>query len=361
MIIMVNIMATATASTPSASHTARQRLLKRIGRQWKPGDRLPTVRDLSNELKIGVGSVNLAVQELSREGLLVSRRRLGIFVAHQKALAGKAVTVVMNGSADGMVRIMGHAAAEELSRHGVRIDYASFDPTKPMPRFDGVDAVVMVNPNSTPPLEVAHGQRLLVLNTAASAAVSLGTVYDEVTVDQKHAAALAGQHLRAAGCTSACFLGVGPEKQPTVYTRTSQVRLESFERGWGEPLPRSHCFQRLSYGEGWGARMVADYVGLPRRPEAVFAASDELAVGFIKGALALGLEPGHDYQIVGFDGQQRGRDLYEGPLTTIAVPAELMGKRGGELLADRLLNPDQPTRILQLGCTLFKGNTVRFR
>jgi DNA-binding LacI/PurR family transcriptional regulator len=137
------------------------------------------------------------------------------------------------------------------------------------------------------------------------------------------------------------------------------VRLRAFEHGFGLPVPPGHVLLTRSYGESWGARLVARYAALNPRPEAVFAASDELAVGFVKGALALGLEPLRDYQIIGFDGQERGRQLHEGPLTTIQVPAAEMGRRGAELLADRLLNPDQPARQLRLGCTLFEGNTVR--
>jgi LacI family transcriptional regulator len=91
----------------------------------------------------------------------------------------------------------------------------------------------------------------------------------------------------------------------------------------------------------------------------VFAASDELAVGFVQGARDQGLMAGRDYQIIGFDRQQLGMDLPEGPLTTIEVPRVAMGVRGAELLTARLLDPDQPVHRTYLGCSLFEGKTTR--
>src|SRR5437764_14897177 len=47
----------------------------------QPGERLPSVRQLSQELVINPNTVARAFTELEREGLLVSRPGLGIFVA----------------------------------------------------------------------------------------------------------------------------------------------------------------------------------------------------------------------------------------------------------------------------------------
>jgi GntR family transcriptional regulator len=49
--------------------------------QLRTGERLPSVRQLSRELLVNPNTVARAYQELDREGLLVSRPGLGIFVA----------------------------------------------------------------------------------------------------------------------------------------------------------------------------------------------------------------------------------------------------------------------------------------
>lgn len=360
--------AATTFQPPTAARDAYRRLVEHVKNNCRPSDRLPPIRELARNLRVGVGSANLAVKQLAREGVLVSRPRLGTFVADMpqppasatSRIAGKRVSIVNAINTDGMVALMARTVERELAAHGVHVDHVELDMRKfhDAERPDA-DAIVVINPNSKPDITVAPDQQLLILQTAAESPAAPGTRYDEVTVDQTDAVTLAGQYLREVGCASACFLGVHHDDPPNPLGLTAVVRLAAFERGWGEPIPQHLRFSRKSYGESWGARMVADYLSLDERPDAVFAASDELAVGFVKGALALGLEPGRDYSIVGFDGQQRGRDLLEGPLTTIEAPAELMAERGAELLADRLAHPDQPTRRLQLGCTLFKGNTVR--
>lgn len=46
----------------------------------KPGDRLPSARDLATELKVNPNTVIHAFSELEREGLSETRRGLGTFV-----------------------------------------------------------------------------------------------------------------------------------------------------------------------------------------------------------------------------------------------------------------------------------------
>jgi GntR family transcriptional regulator len=56
----------------------------------QPEERLASVRQLSNELAVNPNTVARAYTELEREGLLVSRPGLGIFVARQKTELTKA-------------------------------------------------------------------------------------------------------------------------------------------------------------------------------------------------------------------------------------------------------------------------------
>ncbi|MCW5861305.1 MAG: substrate-binding domain-containing protein, partial [Caldilineales bacterium] len=91
------------------------------------------------------------------------------------------------------------------------------------------------------------------------------------------------------------------------------------------------------------------------RPDAVFAASDDLAIGFLAAAAAHGLRPAEDYHLIGFDGQ----DLAGNTLTTIKVPAMDMGRRAAQLLIERFDDPHKPARRVQLECTLRRGDTAR--
>ncbi len=48
---------------------------------WKPGDQLPTVREMAQSLRINYNTIRLAYQELERQGYLVSEQGRGTFVA----------------------------------------------------------------------------------------------------------------------------------------------------------------------------------------------------------------------------------------------------------------------------------------
>jgi GntR family transcriptional regulator len=68
----------------------KEQVLHAISRgRLKPGDQLPTVREVAVNLTINPNTVNRAYAELEREGLLNSRRGRGTFVSE----AGKRADV----------------------------------------------------------------------------------------------------------------------------------------------------------------------------------------------------------------------------------------------------------------------------
>ena len=70
----------------------REQVLHAISRgALKPGDQLPTVREVAVDLSINPNTVNRAYAELERDGYLTSRRGRGTFIAEPPtALKGAA-------------------------------------------------------------------------------------------------------------------------------------------------------------------------------------------------------------------------------------------------------------------------------
>lgn len=61
------------------------RILYAIARGvYRPGDKLPTVRDVAARLRVNPNTVSKAYRDLERDGILVSRRGTGVFV-HESA------------------------------------------------------------------------------------------------------------------------------------------------------------------------------------------------------------------------------------------------------------------------------------
>ncbi len=356
----------------SAAAEARRRLLVWLERWEQPG-RLPALRKLAPQLGVGLGSLNRAVLELVDEGLLAARRGSGTYLLRRLTPApavrvtpavgaGPRVICLVPPVTDKIVHDMRDACTAVLRRAGLVVEFRDYQPLWEQPCRvlpSEADAVVLVNPNATPPIAPNPGQPILLLSTAPRVRVLPTEQFDEVTLDSVEGAAMAGRHLRALGCTSVAFLGVGRGNDLSQLGVTSSLRLEGFESGWGAPVEPAHILIGVGFGELTGASAAADFHALPTPPQAVFAASDELAVGFIKGALGLRRRAREHYQIIGFDGQEVGQKMPGGPLTTIAAPTQDMGETGARLLLERLANPARGPRRLELSCRLIAGRTAR--
>jgi LacI family repressor for deo operon, udp, cdd, tsx, nupC, and nupG len=79
-----------------------------------------------------------------------------------------------------------------------------------------------------------------------------------------------------------------------------------------------------------GEQAMGTLLGLPRRPSAVFAASDEMAFGALRALRRAGLRVPHDVSVPGFDDHDLACLL---ELSTVAQP---VAERAGRLLLARL-------------------------
>lgn len=358
-----------TTSPPLAYLQIKRRLLHRLDTQWSPGDRLPAMPDLARSLDAGQTNTHRAVQALVREGRLISRRGAGTFVApvegrlpdtthrHEPALAGRRIAIVSTPRPIAMIETIADAATSLLVGHGAEVVRTSrwLSGTNSCVPAD-VDAAIVINPDPQPALHFGEHQRLAVVSTRDDIAIAASAGYDIVLIDQEQGGYLAGAFARRVGCKRPCFVGVHHDEfEP--FDCTSMSRLRGFQRGFGAIVPRRHLIQRKCYGQENGAVALAQYLRIEPRPDVVFCASDELAVGFALGAASHDLKPGRDFRLIGFDRQQSGRELADRTLTTVDAPACEMGGRVADMLATRLANPDQPVRRLAIGCAFVRGDT----
>lgn len=80
---------------------------------------------------------------------------------------------------------------------------------------------------------------------------------------------------------------------------------------------------------------------------AIFCFSDEMAMGALGAIGAAGLSCPRDVSVIGFDDLPLAR-YFQPPLTTIAQPKGLIGRRAVELLVDILRGHDRPHRQVTL-------------
>lgn len=363
----------ATFTPPSRLDDARRALAAHV-KAKRVGDRLPPIKQLARQLNVGESNLLAAMQELKRNGVVFSRKRVGTFVAQQlgehRPLANKRIALLYQTS-DDLIEEMVGAATAALKNDGAdaRVTEIDWERVDDLPgHTQGADVTLLFNPPAPgswvhlPKLReryVAMAGALVVVSTSWSRGWVGGFDFDLVTVDQEQAGRLAGERLRAAGHSSACYIGRRVQEDKQAYTEMSAARLRGFERGLGATLRPAHCIKSRGYSLLSGGEAFQTYMSMPNRPRAVFAATDELAVGFWVGAAGAGLTPGQDFDLIGVDGLALGRQQTRGDLSTVQLPAAEMGRTGAALISKRIAEPRCKPQTQVLHCRVREGITTR--
>lgn len=152
-----------------------------------------------------------------------------------------------------------------------------------------------------------------------------------VSVDDVAGGRMAMAHLLGAGSLRPAFVG-GPFSLQQVDDRyrgaaaaaeKADVRLQLFET------------PNLKFERG---RQIGDLISdlqPAKRPDAVFAANDQLALGLLQSFTAHGLRVPEDIAIVGFDDIDFASQSSI-PLTSIRQPRQFIGERAAQLLFDEI-------------------------
>ena len=96
-----------------------------------------------------------------------------------------------------------------------------------------------------------------------------------------------------------------------------------------------------------GYRLMVDLLNLPVPPTAVFTGNNLLTVGALRALHERGLRVGHDLDLAAFDEMDWMFVLSPPPLV-VSQPTYQMGQHAAELLFQRMLKFDQPTREIVL-------------
>ena len=164
--------------------------------------------------------------------------------------------------------------------------------------------------------------------------------------DNAEGGALAGRHLLARGRRKIAFLGDASTHFPEFFARYCGCDAVLREAGL-RMNPALQVDAASTEQAGYEAARTLLARGLPF--DAVFAASDLIAIGALHALREAGLRVPEDVAVVGFDGTPMGR-FANPPLTTVVQDTA----RAGELLVETLLRMvrDQPAESVTLAPTL---------
>lgn len=161
---------------------------------------------------------------------------------------------------------------------------------------------------------------------------------DRVAVDNVAAADEATTHLLTLGRRRIAAIGL----QPHLQNGTAEQRAEGYRRALRRAgvRPRPEWERAVgSLHRREGARAMAELLDGGTAPDAVFAFTDELALGAMHMAHTRGVRVPEELAIVGFDDIEDGRFSHP-TLTTVSPDKRQIAARALQCLADRIYSPD---------------------
>ncbi|MFE6736114.1 LacI family DNA-binding transcriptional regulator [Microbacterium sp. NPDC057650] len=197
-------------------------------------------------------------------------------------------------------------------------------------RRQRVDAVIAVSIE----LDDDESAQLLALGLPVIAIGGPNPQLNTLTVDDTAMARLATEHLLSLGHRDIAHIGANPEFDLDFHV-PSQRRL-GFEQALEDAgVPVNHAFlEPADFTVDGGFRAAKQLLGRPGpRPTAIFAASDEMAIGAILAARDLGFRVPEDLSIIGIDGHELG-EFFQ--LTTVDQFPLGQGERSAAAVLSRL-------------------------
>lgn len=181
-----------------------------------------------------------------------------------------------------------------------------------------------------------------------------GAAFPSIRSDNIHGANLAIGHLYELGHRAIAHL-TGPEGNVLTQARRDGMMVERARLG----LPvRDEWIIRGDFTLEAGYAGAQHILEMAERPTAVFCASDMVAFGLISGLQAGGLRVPEDISVVGFDDIEMS-EFYVPALTTIHQDRQRLGRRGAEVLLDKLSNGQgQMGRVELVDVTLKTRNST---
>jgi LacI family transcriptional regulator len=213
---------------------------------------------------------------------------------------------------------------------------------------DGVDGLVIVPADSDKP---EREQVLWQLKLSRIPFVYLNTAFkrvpsDHVVVDLGKAVSLAAGHLLELGHRHIGCISAEPFRKETRF-KIEVLRARLAEAGV-ELREDEVCVGASKHDEG-GHEAALRLLDRPRRPTALFATNDIIAMGAIHAARELGIAVPGDLSIIGLDNIEFGR-LSVPRLSTVGHPVEEMATRAAGILLQRIagqLDPDFVEEVVE--------------
>lgn len=335
----------------------------------KPGRR-PTSADVAHRAGVSRTTVSLvlnqrgaAIPASTQQRVIDAAEALG-YIPHHGAkglAAGRSQTLalVVPQSAEQIAgdallaeTLRGVAAAARTAQYRVLVEPlgANHDLYGDLVRSGHVDGLIVSGPmfDDTELMALVDGGFPVVIQGHLP-----GCGAPSVDVDNVAGARIAVEHLLTLGHRRiACITNA-----PIAYTAAAD-RLLGYREALaaaGIPVDDTLVFEG-GFDASSGYRAMSS-IPSDRMPDAVFAASDVVALGAVSAIRAAGLRVPEDVSVVGFDDIPLAA-YFDPPLTTVRLPANELGLAVGGALLDVISGRDVPMRTLLATRIVVRSSTA---
>lgn len=333
------------------------------------------IKDVARELGVSTATVSRALRGLprvspdTRERVLEAATRMGYVASpHAASLASgqtHAIGVVVPNVTRWFFGSVVHGAEELLRQEGydLLLYTVTGEPAARQRLFHSyllskrVDAVMVLALRPTPE-EVASLER-----TGSPTVVVGGAVpgWSSVRIDDIEAAETAVRHLIELGHTRIAHIGGVPDPEHEgLDFSTPGERLRGYREVMRDAgLPIEPGWEVTGDFTAHGGLMACrQLLSASTRPTAIFAGSDEMAIGASHAVREAGLRVPEDISVIGIDNHELS-EFFD--LSTIAQPVPELGRIGARMLLDALRAdvPPRPVETIVPTQLIARGTTAR--
>jgi len=219
----------------------------------------------------------------------------------------------------------------------------------------GMDGLVLIAPVS-PRSHLEHVARTV--PTVVVGRHGHSSAYDTVTDDDIAGAAIVVGHLADLGHRRIAHIEHYETDPDHIAEMPNAVRAEGYRRAMrAHGLADDIDIVSTTYTQEGGYLGAAQLLARPRRPTAIFAGADIVAMGVLDALAEAGLSVPEDISVAGYDNTTFAAF---GPisLTSVDQAGREIGADAGRLLLDRIADRQRPTAQVRLSPTLVVRRTT---
>ena len=219
----------------------------------------------------------------------------------------------------------------------------------------GMDGMVLIAPISARS-HLEHVSR--VVPTVVVGRHGHSTAYDTVADDDVAGAALVVGHLATLGHHRIAHIEHHETDPARLAEMPNAIRAEGYRQAmWAHGLADEIDIVSTSYTQQGGYLGAQQLLARPRRPTAIFAGADIVAMGVLEAIAEAGLSVPEDISVAGYDNTTFAAF---GPisLTTVDQAGRQIGADAARLLLDRIADRNTPTAQVRFSPTLVVRGTT---